>query len=84
VIGVVPVIDIGDAEFDFEHRCRKGHAIVSTRVAFPECSGRRGTRKDGSRRSASACRPDGAGCCRTTTRSADFALVTLSCATKTE
>jgi hypothetical protein len=36
VIGVVAVIDIRDAEFDFEHCCRKGHVIVSTLVVFPE------------------------------------------------
>jgi hypothetical protein len=40
VIGVVTVIDIGDAKFDFEYRCRKGHVIVSTLVVFPEQSGR--------------------------------------------
>ena len=42
VIGVVTVIDIGDAEFDFEHCCRKGHAIVSTLVRPPKQSGRFG------------------------------------------
>ncbi len=41
VIGVVTVIDIGDAELDFEHCCRKGHVLVSTQVAYPEQSGRR-------------------------------------------
>lgn len=40
VIGVVTVIDIGDAKFDFENCCRKGHVIVSTRVVPPEQSGR--------------------------------------------
>ncbi|MEV3904590.1 hypothetical protein AB0K11_19885 [Mycobacterium sp. NPDC050551] len=40
MIGVVTVIDIGDAEFDFEHCCRKSHVIVSTLVVFPERSGR--------------------------------------------
>ena len=39
VIGVVTVIDIGDAKFDFEHCCRKGHVIVSTLVVFLEQSG---------------------------------------------
>jgi hypothetical protein len=40
VIGVVTVVDIGDAEFDFEHCCRKGHVIVSTLGVFREQSGR--------------------------------------------
>jgi hypothetical protein len=40
VVGVVTVIDIGDAKFDFEHCCRKSHAIVSTLVVFPYQSGR--------------------------------------------
>jgi hypothetical protein len=30
------VIDIGDAKFDFEDCCRKGHVIVSTLVVLPE------------------------------------------------
>jgi hypothetical protein len=33
-IGVVTVTDIRDTKFDFEHCCRKGHAIVSTPVVF--------------------------------------------------
>lgn len=40
VIGVVAVIDIGDAKFDFENCCRKGHVIVSTQVVRPEQAGR--------------------------------------------
>ncbi|GAB5905955.1 hypothetical protein OKHIF_40560 [Mycobacteroides chelonae] len=40
VIGVVTVIDIGDAKFDFEDCCRKGHVIVSTQVVPTEQSGR--------------------------------------------
>ena len=40
VIGIVTVIDIRDAEFDFEHCCRKGHVMVSTLVMIPEQSGR--------------------------------------------
>ena len=45
VIGVVTVIDIGDAKLNLEHCCRKGHVIVSTPVVFPEWSGRRAGRR---------------------------------------
>ena len=41
VIGVVAVIDIGDAKCDFEDCCRKGHGLVSTRVVHAQQSGRR-------------------------------------------
>jgi hypothetical protein len=36
VIGVITVIDVGDAKFDFEHRCGKSHVIVSTLVVCLE------------------------------------------------
>ncbi len=38
-IGVVTVIDIGDAKPNSEHCCRKGHVIASTLVVFPEQPG---------------------------------------------